>query len=91
MKQMSCCGSKCFECDCYKTLCKGCNELCGKVFYMGNNTCPIYECCVNKNGYKSCIECEKVPCEIWYKNRDPKYSDDEFNKTITDRIENLKS
>lgn len=52
---------------------------------------PYYNCCVIKNGLKKYSECREVPCEIWKKTRDPKFSDEEFAKNIKERIEMLKS
>ena len=46
---------------------------------------------LQKNGFKNCSECREVPCEIWKKTRDPKFSDEEFAKNIKERIEMLKS
>lgn len=90
MDEMSICGTMCRECDCYGELCKGCNACRGKVFYCGGKECPIYRCCVSEQGLGSCVECRKLPCEIWQANRDPKYSDEEFQDSIAQRVRNLK-
>lgn len=91
-KNISICGSNCEVCYCYTaSICKGCNAHCGKVFHCPNDTaCPIYHCCVNVNGYENCLTCEKLPCNIWKQTRDPKYSDEEFEQNIKDRIKQLK-
>lgn len=90
MSSINCCGSICEKCGCYKNICKGCNESNGKVFFCQNDTaCPIYDCCVNNHKFKSCAKCSEVPCSLWKETRDPKFSDDEFEQNIIDRINNL--
>lgn len=90
MSRINCCGSVCGECGCYKNICKGCSESDGKVFFCKNGTtCAIYECCVNNHKFQSCAECADVPCELWQKTRDPKFSDEEFEQNIVDRLKNL--
>lgn len=90
-RNMSICGSDCSQCYCYKSeICKGCNDCKGIVFHTNNKECLIYNCCVTKNHFKSCLECDKIPCDIWKKTRDPKFTDEEFEKNINDRINLLK-
>lgn len=90
MKELSCCGTKCKECACYGSMCKGCNELEGKVFHVPDGkACPIYECAVCENKFEHCGNCEKIPCNIWKKTRDPKYTDEEFEANITSRMNAL--
>ena len=53
MNELSCCGAKCKECACYGNICKGCNELKGKVFHVPDGkVCPIYDCAINKKSSK---------------------------------------
>jgi hypothetical protein len=52
-------------------------------------TCAIYECTVNTHKYGNCGKCDKVPCDIWRKTRDPKFTDEEFENNIRERISNL--
>lgn len=91
-KNISVCGSDCSVCYCFEQkMCVGCNECKGKVFHCADGAeCAIYNCCVTKNGFSSCIKCEKVPCDIWKNTRDPKFSDEEFAKNIAERIATLK-
>lgn len=72
-------------------MCNDCNEHKGVVFHCNKKECSIYNCCVTKNGFKNCSECREVPCEIWKKTRNPKFSDEEFAKNIKERIEILNS
>ncbi len=38
-----------------------------------------------------CLQCENIPCGIWLKTRDPKFTDEEFEKNIAERIERLRA
>lgn len=89
--RLSCCGTECFTCGCYGTMCKGCNESMGKVFHAPEGkACPIYECSINNKQIKDCGACTYVPCDIWRKTKDPAYSDEEFEKNIMERLERLR-
>ena len=88
---ISCCGSDCGACYCYGKMCKGCNALCGKVFHAPDGkACPIYDCCRVQNGFTSCGECEKLPCDLILETRDPSLSEEEFMETVNDRIKRLR-
>ncbi len=87
---MSICGTDCSACGFFKTACQGCNQSKGSVFYMEGGRCPIYHCCTEENNRHSCASCEKVPCDIWMQQRDPSYSDEEFQKNIEGRLSNLR-
>lgn len=89
MDNISCCGSDCFKCYCYPTMCQGCNICKGKVFHSKNG-CPIYECAIHTKHLKNCAECPLLPCDIWKKTRYLKFSDEEFEKNIQERISLLK-
>lgn len=89
---MSCCGTECFKCGCYGTMCQSCNELQGKVFHAPEGkACPIYECAVQKKKLVNCAECDELPCRIWRETKDPQFSEEEFQKNTEDRINNLRS
>ena len=89
---ISCCGSECSACYCYGKMCQGCNAACGKVFHAPEGkACPIYECCRNQNGFASCGECAKLPCDLILGTRDPpSLSEEEFMKTVDERIKRLR-
>ena len=53
--------------------------------------CAIYACCRIKNGFYSCGECEKLPCDLILGTRDPNMSDEEFEKNVQERVERLKN
>lgn len=87
---LSCCGTDCTTCGCYGESCKGCNDMCGKVFHApAGKACPIYECSVQKHKFVNCAECEQIPCSIWHATRDPQLSDAEFEASIAERTANL--
>lgn len=75
-------------CYCYGSkLCAGCNACRGIVFHCEDGKeCAIYNCCVTVHGYKSCGECGEVPCGIWQKTRDPKFTDEEFETNVSERL-----
>lgn len=88
---ITCCGADCSECGCYGNICKGCNELCGKVFHAPKGkACPIYRCAVNRKHLTSCAKCEELPCTIWRETKDPQLTDEEFETDIQNRIRNLR-
>ncbi|MCB9017540.1 MAG: DUF3795 domain-containing protein [Paludibacteraceae bacterium] len=91
--KFTCCGCDCSKLPCYKKECKGCEEECGKVFwlkYTNLSVCPIYEC-IKEKGYKSCLECSESPCHRYFDIRDPRMSEEEHNKYVRQQMENLKS
>lgn len=88
---LSCCGTECVVCDFYQKECAGCNECQGKVFHTSKGkACPIYACSVQKHRYATCAGCEQVPCAIWKSTRDPQLSEEEFEKSIYERVQKLK-
>lgn len=69
----------------------GCRECQGKVFHQTDGkACAIYECTVQEKGLIHCGQCDQLPCEIWMKIRDPKYSDEEFEENVRMRVQALK-
>lgn len=90
-ENISCCGMDCSCCDLLGNMCAGCNNSFGKVFHAPKGQeCPIYHCSRIKNEFKSCGECEKLPCDIILKTRDPNLTEEEFLKTVEDRVNRLK-
>lgn len=91
VETLSCCGAECKKCECYGTMCKGCNESLGKVFHAPKGqACPIYECSIHQKKYKGCGECSCIPCDIWRKTKDPSLSDEEFEQDMKERVDRLK-
>lgn len=88
------CGVDCNQCPAYEKECIGCNEVKGKAEWVpdiGLETCPLYQCSVNEHHYRTCAECEQVPCQKFREMRDPSMSDEEFVKSIQDRLEVLEN
>lgn len=89
-KNISICGTDCSKCHCLESkMCNGCNASQGIVFHTGNKECAIYACC-KKDSFDNCLACAKIPCDIWRKTRDPRFTDEEFEKSINERINLLK-
>ena len=90
LSTVSRCGANCLTCYCFGEMCKGCNACDGHVFHMKEGErCPIYVCAGEK-GYADCGGCPDAPCDIWRRTRDPKFSDEEFQKNIEGRLKLLK-
>ena len=88
---ISCCGTDCGSCGLRGNLCQGCNESSGKVFHAPEGrACPIYECCRSEKKYDSCGACDQLPCGTILGTRDPSLSEDEFMKTVSDRVARLR-
>lgn len=91
------CDIACEICNKHEELatnhCKGCNAIEGKIFwtkYLGIDTCPIYNCCVNEKQLEHCGKCEELPCDIYFNTKDPSISDEEFEQSIKERSDLLK-
>lgn len=90
-ERISVCGTDCSACYCFGKMCDGCNECEGKVFHAPEGkACPIYDCVRNRKSLSDCGKCGEVPCEIWNRTRDPKFTDEEFNENVAIRVQNLK-
>lgn len=88
---LSCCGSDCNACSYFGSMCQGCNAANGKVFHApAGNACPIYSCCVQKHKFATCLSCDSLPCDIWRGTKDPALSEQQFEATIQERVNNLK-
>lgn len=61
---IACCGLDCGLCPKYYTQgpskCPGCY---GPNFSEKHPSCSIITCCVKKNGYETCAECENLICD----------------------------
>ena len=90
---LSPCGIDCEQCDYFKD-CGGCNTIEGKPFYLKDfdvEVCPMYDCSVNKMGYKTCGECSALPCQIFYDWKDPSMTDNEHIDSVIERTLVLES
>ena len=61
---IGCCGLDCGLCPRYYTKapskCPGC---CGSGFFNKHPSCSIINCCVKKNNFESCAECDDFACD----------------------------
>lgn len=61
---IACCGIDCGLCPRYYTAgtskCPGCV---GERFFEKHPSCSIVTCCVKTNGWETCAECPRFPCE----------------------------
>lgn len=90
MEHFSCCGTDCSQCGYLGQVCQGCSQSQGRPFYSPDVPCPIYRCAVLERGQAGCGGCNALPCPIWRATRDPQLSDEAFEETIRERVNNLK-
>lgn len=86
------CGLFCGTCEHLDTKCSGCGSQKGKPFWttiMNVESCPIYDCCVNKKQLEHCGLCDELPCETFLALRDPSLSDKEAKKALVLRQNDL--
>lgn len=61
---IACCGIDCGLCPTYYTTgpskCPGCG---GPNFSTKHPSCSILTCCTKSNGFETCADCNKYPCE----------------------------
>ena len=65
----------------------------GKPFWTRQTPwriCPLYDCCRNRKLLEHCGLCEEFPCKIFLELRDPNMNDDQFQRSIEERGQNLK-
>jgi len=89
------CGADCGGCTHYKISCKGCKALAGKPFWaaehFGDGKCPLFDCSVSKKKLSDCSKCPDLPCKMFADLKDPSYTDEEHQKSITDRVSRLRA
>jgi hypothetical protein len=87
------CGINCDACPLKAQCGNACQVSGGKPFFIkdfGVERCPIYDCAVNKKGYKTCGECADVPCRLFYDWKDPSMSDEEHRQSVDVNVAFLK-
>lgn len=90
---ISICGIACDNCRAFGTVCKGCKPENGKPFWTkneGKRFCEIFSCCIYKKKLIHCGECEEVPCKYFMQAKDPLLSEEEFERTLKERVERLR-
>jgi hypothetical protein len=86
------CGMYCDECEHFENDCQGCSESAGNVFwteFVDIEACPVYECCVNEKKLAHCGLCHEMPCEKYFRFRDPGVTEEEAIKTLEKQKECL--
>ena len=53
-----------------------------------DETCPIFSCCTGKE-LVHCGPCAEIPCEIWFKLKDPTMTQEQHLKWINERVDHL--
>jgi len=56
---------------------------------MNIESCPLYSCCVNTKQLEHCGLCSELPCETFLQLRDPSLSDEEAEKALIARQNDL--
>lgn len=93
-KLIGACGCNCGDCRLFETSCDGCYAIKGKACWLhevGLEVCDFYECSVINKGLNHCGECEEIPCDLFYKNKNPKWTDEYHQSLIISRTELLKN
>lgn len=92
-KVVGACGCICSDCRMYDKDCKGCHEIKGKACWLhevGLEICDFYECCVIHNNLTHCGECKKIPCERFWANKNPAWTDEQHKSIVEERVTMLK-
>ena len=92
LKNGSCCGCICTECEYFPADCPGCAATQGKPFWLrftGDAVCSIFHCCVEERGLPHCGKCAKLPC-VLYEGNDPTKTPEENAADHQNRLEQLK-
>jgi hypothetical protein len=92
---LSACGLLCNDCELLNKTCTGCHNVKGSTFWakemMPSKVCPMYDCSVNKKGFKDCGPCNELPCKLFLDMRDPNSTEEEHQKSIGERVERLRA
>lgn len=92
---ISACGLVCSDCEFFNSTCSGCIEVKGSTFWakemMPGKICPLFDCSVNKKGFRDCGPCGELPCKMFLDMKDPKTTEEEHQKMIGIRVSRLKA
>jgi hypothetical protein len=92
---LSACGLICSECEFFGKTCNGCHAVKGQTFWalehMPSKVCPLYDCSLNKRGYKDCGDCAEVPCKTFREMKDPNSTEEEHQRSLLERVGRLRS
>jgi hypothetical protein len=93
MSEFTACGLVCRDCKFLGAPCQGCVASEGKPFWVADfapGVCPIYDCATAQRGYSTCGQCASLPCDTFTKLKDPDMTDEEFQRSLSERIGRLK-
>jgi len=93
MSEIGVCGCICSDCRIYGLDCGGCHAIEGITCWLdevGLAVCDFYECCVIEKGLIHCGECIEIPCQKFWQNKNPKWTDEEHRKIVEGRVVLLK-
>ena len=88
------CGWHCNSCSYCSQGCSGCRETGGRPFWTSTSNievCPVYHCCAERELLEHCRLCPQLPCDTFAGWRDPSMSDEEFEKSLAERIDALRN
>jgi len=87
------CGCICSDCRVYGVSCEGCHAIEGKACWLhevGLDVCDFYECAVIEKGFAHCGECSEIPCDKFWSNKNPKWTEEQHKKIVEERVALLK-
>ena len=87
------CGCICSDCRIFNKECMGCYSIEGKPCWLhevGLEVCDFYECSVIEKKLINCGACEEIPCKKFWKNKNPRWTEDQHKKIVEDRVILLK-
>jgi len=84
----------CDECEFFNKTCTGCINVKGSTFWakemMPSKVCPMYDCAVNKKGFKDCGGCPELPCKLFLDMKDPDSTEEQHKASIGIRVGRLR-
>lgn len=92
-KVVGVCGCICSECRIFEKECLGCHSIEGKACWLhevGLDVCDFYECGAIEKKLNHCGECSEIPCEKFWKNKNPAWTDEQHKKIVKDRVNFLR-
>jgi hypothetical protein len=86
------CGLYCGDCEHLVDKCRGCGQEKGKPFWAEQydlEVCPVYSCSVNNKQLEHCGLCLDFHCETFDSLHDPSLSDEEAERALQQRQQDL--
>ncbi|MBS3742134.1 MAG: DUF3795 domain-containing protein [Candidatus Cloacimonetes bacterium] len=86
------CGCICSDCRVFQKSCDGCYDIEGKPVWLPDvdmKICDFYDCCVNEKKFSHCGECEDIPCDKFWKNKHPEWSEKQHKRIVIERVKML--